>query len=73
MPVKLNTKPPLSRNRPTKVAIREMAKCRRVLGLPKVEQEKSVVEALETANAELLRRVANFGKPRGPNGLQTNA
>lgn len=32
---KLNTKPPLRRNRPTKVALREMAKIRKVLGLPK--------------------------------------
>jgi len=31
---KLNTKPPLRRNRPTKVALREMAKIRRLLGLP---------------------------------------
>lgn len=31
---KLNTKPPLRRNRPTKVAVREMAKIRRILGLP---------------------------------------
>lgn len=31
---KLNTKPPLRRNRPTKVAAREMAKIRRAIGLP---------------------------------------
>ena len=37
---KLNAKPPLRRNRPTKVAAREMAKIRRLLGLPKREPAK---------------------------------
>ena len=36
---KLNTKPPLRRNRPTKVAAREMAKIRRVLGLPPLPEK----------------------------------
>ena len=38
---KLNTKPPLRRNRPTKVALREMAKCRKALGLPKLGSRKA--------------------------------
>ena len=38
---KLNTKPPLRRNRPTKVALREMAKCRKALGLPKLGPRKA--------------------------------
>jgi len=38
---KLNTKPPLRRNRPTKVAAREMAKIRKVLGLPKREPRRN--------------------------------
>ena len=37
---KLNTNPPLRRNRPTKVAAREMAKIRKVLGLPKRDPTK---------------------------------